>query len=373
MEAKLQRERLKIGGRVTFVDEAMRLSRRASPGLVYVQRVRCNVMQDEKSRDAHQRVLNILKACNTPSTPSSNMPVSPKFASFLSRNASKAESFANTTTFDTLRPPPSRPSSAFRASHLRPSSAGRTGKRPHSAPSARSQTPLGGKGKLMQQLRAACLEATDFLQDDGKATITDATVRKARMPAARPPVGSGGAGDDFGSGDAGDHVGRRRWGSHSSRDVLNRQDAHICTNENVETSSPAGKAQGLKARVTRVRLHLGHEDRLAPTRAVVRHQDSNGEPWKRDSKRMRVRPQGPSGSGRQAQRHRLSASVSPSGQAYLLDAGAQSPRRLLPRISESPPSGKKRSRADRRSVSPQKRVGQLSPDTGLTMGALQVE
>lgn len=338
MEAKLQRERLKIGGRVTFVDEAMRLSRRASPGPVYVQRVRCNIMQDEKSRDAHQRVLNILKACNTPSTPSSNMPVSPKFAAFLSRNASKAESFANTTTFDTIRPPPSRPSSAFRASHLRPSSAGRTGKRPHSAPSARSQTPFGGKGKLMQQLRAACLEATDFLQDDGNITITDATV-----------------------------------GSHSSRDVLKRQDAHICANENVGTASPAGKAQGFKARVTRVRLHLGHEDRPAPTRAVVRHQDSNGEPGKRDSKRMRVRPQGPSGSGRQAQRHRLSGPVSPSSQAYLLDASVQSPRRLLPRISESPPMGKKRSRADRRSVSPQKRVGQLSPDTGLTMGALQVE
>merc|ERR1719478_1153949 len=247
-----------------------------------------------------------------------------------------AESFANTTTFDTLRPPPSRPSSAFRASHLRPSSAGRTGKRPHSAPSARSQTPFGGKGKLMLQLRAACLEATDFLQDDGNITITDATV-----------------------------------GSHSSRDVLNRQDAHICANENVGTASPAGKAQGFKARVTRVRLHLGHEDRPAPTRAVVRHQDSNGEPGKRDSKRMRVRPQGPSGSGRQAQRHRLSGPVSPSSQAYLLDASVQSPRRLLPRISESPPMGKKRSRADRRSVSPQKRVGQLSPDTGLTMGALQ--
>ena len=153
MEAKLQRERLKIGGRVTFVDEAMRLSRRASPGPVYVQRVRCNIMQDEKSRDAHQRVLNILKACNTPSTPSSNMPVSPKFAAFLSRNASKAESFANTTTFDTIRPPPSRPSSAFRASHLRPSSAGRTGKRPHSAPSARSQIPLRPRRCLPRRSR----------------------------------------------------------------------------------------------------------------------------------------------------------------------------------------------------------------------------
>ena len=63
MEAKLMREKLMLKGRVTFVDEAMRRGIN-SPGPVYEQKVRLNIMQQDSRRDAHQRVLNILKVRN---------------------------------------------------------------------------------------------------------------------------------------------------------------------------------------------------------------------------------------------------------------------------------------------------------------------
>jgi len=42
------------------MDEAERLSNQ-SPGPIYLQKVRCTIMQQDSCRKAHQRVLNVLK------------------------------------------------------------------------------------------------------------------------------------------------------------------------------------------------------------------------------------------------------------------------------------------------------------------------
>ena len=47
---------------VTFMDEAERQSKRCSPGpATYYPKVRLNIMQQENRKEAHQRVLNVLK------------------------------------------------------------------------------------------------------------------------------------------------------------------------------------------------------------------------------------------------------------------------------------------------------------------------
>ena len=49
---------------MTFMDEAERQSKRGSPGpATYYPKVRRNIMQNLTCKDAHERMLNVLKVC----------------------------------------------------------------------------------------------------------------------------------------------------------------------------------------------------------------------------------------------------------------------------------------------------------------------